>query len=262
MSDCDADPCAICLTSLDHVGRLRCGHGYHLSCIVDWLLRADAKACPLCRTPCMDLPRLQMEIVVGIYEDLLEAKIAIEDPIHSRTKFLIENLNSSSIEAILKLIVIRMGKTPRSLFETIFGQRTSLQFIPAIQTKDQRLLCLEVPWSRYTLINQDALIAEYEPVVWETIKTICHRMRLLNRIVVEIEEVRTSLRFEINDLTEFIALPSKTDPSHHEPVFLKKICRSGEGKFIIQPVFQEVVHLGNRRFKLELVVTTGIVVMG
>lgn len=262
MSDDEGDQCAICCTTLDHVGRLGCKHEYHLSCIINWLLRADDKGCPLCRAPSIDLPRLQREVIIGVYEALCGAKIAIEDPVHLRTKFLVEDLSQDSVEAISKLIVMRMERTPQSIFDTIFGQRTSLQFVPAIQIEKQRLLCLEVPWSRYTLINKDALTAEYSPVVWETIKTICNQMRLLNRIVIEIEEVRTALRFEINDLTEFIAIPSKTECHRHEPIFLKKILHSGEGKFIIQPVFQEVVNLGKRRFKLELVLTSGIVVLG
>jgi len=255
MSDPDMDVCAICCVTLDRIGRLSCGHGYHPTCIVDWLIRDKKHECPLCRRPSTDLCRLQKEVTVGAYESLLESKVVIEDPLNPRTKVCLENLTDEGLDVVVRLMAMRMITVQQSFLEKVLGKRTSLQFIPTIH--GQRSLHFEIPWVKYTSTDRDALNLEIPISIMDMIERICVQMGTLTRIALDHP---LTPKLQINHLSEFIAFPSKQSVFRSELSFSRRMLVRGEGKFIAQPIFQEFNRYGRRHFECEFMLMTGILV--
>lgn len=48
-SKSDGNMCMICMDEMDTCCKIKCNHEFHESCVSEWLLRNEAKSCPLCR---------------------------------------------------------------------------------------------------------------------------------------------------------------------------------------------------------------------
>ena len=49
----ECDTCVICIEKLNNRNRsiCRCGHQFHLTCIIEWINVSSKKLCPLCNDP-------------------------------------------------------------------------------------------------------------------------------------------------------------------------------------------------------------------